>query len=122
MIVAQMINDFVTVQYPGAICDRCIAEALHLSSHAHAAQTTEALGTTSDFTRQRNSMRGFGCRPIERKNRRSLELTNTLRWLFSSGPGLLISRWYLAGPEPPVLHCRSVGQVRNPLPNWNWCR
>ncbi|PBC18678.1 hypothetical protein FJV83_28570 [Mesorhizobium sp. WSM4307] len=53
MIVAQMINDFVTLLHPGAVCDRCIAEALRLSSHAHAAQTTEALGTTSDFARYR---------------------------------------------------------------------
>lgn len=53
VIIAQMINVFITKHSPDAVCDRCIGEALGLSSHAHAAQTTEALGRTSDFVRER---------------------------------------------------------------------
>ena len=51
MLVAQRINDFVTA-HGKPVCDRCIMGALKLTAHAHSAQITGALGTTSDFTRK----------------------------------------------------------------------
>jgi hypothetical protein len=51
MLVAQRINDFVTT-HGRPVCDRCIMGALKLTAHAHSAQITGALGTTSDFTRK----------------------------------------------------------------------
>jgi hypothetical protein len=52
MLVAQKINNFITA-HGKPICDGCIVDALHLTAHAHSAQITAALGTTSDFTRER---------------------------------------------------------------------
>jgi hypothetical protein len=51
MLVAQRINDFITTRGQ-PVCDRCIMGALRLTAHAHSAQITGALGTTSDFTRR----------------------------------------------------------------------
>lgn len=51
MLVAQRVNEFITKHSPKAICDKCICEAMGFNSHAHAAQITGALGTTSDFVR-----------------------------------------------------------------------
>jgi hypothetical protein len=51
MTVAQDINAFLTSRAPAAFCDDCIAEALSLSRRQQAALRTEALATTSDFTR-----------------------------------------------------------------------
>jgi hypothetical protein len=51
VLVAQRINDFVTT-HGKPVCDRCIMGALKLTAHAHSAQITGALGTTSDFTRK----------------------------------------------------------------------
>ena len=53
MLVAQKINDFITSRRPDAVCDKCIVESLGLTVSAHAAQITAALGTTSDFVRER---------------------------------------------------------------------
>ncbi|KQT04096.1 hypothetical protein [Rhizobium sp. Leaf386] len=53
MLVAQRVNDFVTSHPPNALCDRCICDAMNFNSHAHSAQITGALGTTSDFERLR---------------------------------------------------------------------
>jgi hypothetical protein len=53
MLVAQRVNKFIVDHLPDAVCDRCICEAMHFNSHAHAAQITGALGTTSDFDRRR---------------------------------------------------------------------
>jgi hypothetical protein len=52
VLVAQKINDFITT-HGAPVCDGCIVDALNLTAHAHSAQITAALGTTSDFTRQR---------------------------------------------------------------------
>jgi hypothetical protein len=51
VLVAQRINDFVK-GHGKPICDKCIMDGLKLTAHAHSAQITAALGTTSDFTRQ----------------------------------------------------------------------
>jgi hypothetical protein len=50
--VAQRIHDFLAGNYPNAVCDRCICEALDFYSNAQAALITGALGTTSDFDRR----------------------------------------------------------------------
>lgn len=52
MLVAQRVNDFITGRHPDAVCDKCICEEMGFNSHAHAAQITGALGTTSDFDRR----------------------------------------------------------------------
>ena len=52
MLVAQKINDFITSHRPEPVCDGCIVKALNLTAHAHSAQVTAALGTTSDFLRK----------------------------------------------------------------------
>ena len=52
LLIAQKVNDLITSRAPRAVCDACIVDALGFSSHAHAAQITAALGTTSDFIRQ----------------------------------------------------------------------
>lgn len=51
MLVAQKINDFVRA-HGKPICDKCIIDGLKLTAHAHSAQITASLGTTSDFTRK----------------------------------------------------------------------
>jgi len=51
MAVAQTINDLLTQRAPDSLCDDCIAEALNLKRRQQSAQVTQALGTTSDFTR-----------------------------------------------------------------------
>jgi len=53
--VPQRVNDFVTSKYPHVVCDPCIVDALGLTQQAHAAQITGALGTTSDFVRERGT-------------------------------------------------------------------
>jgi len=55
MLVAQRVNDLMTSQRPQAICDKCICNELKFNSHAHAAQITGALGTTSNFDRTRGN-------------------------------------------------------------------
>jgi hypothetical protein len=50
MLVAQKINDFIT-GHRAPVCDACIVRELELTAHAHSAQITGALGTTSDFNR-----------------------------------------------------------------------
>lgn len=55
MLVAQRVNDFITQQRPKAVCDKCICDAMGFVSHAHSAQITGALGTTSDFDRSKGS-------------------------------------------------------------------
>jgi hypothetical protein len=52
MLAAQRINDFITA-YGKPICDGCIVRALDLVAYAQSSQITAALGTTSDFTRER---------------------------------------------------------------------
>lgn len=52
MLIAQQVNNFITEHRPDAVCDKCICEAMNFNSHAHAAQITGALGTTSDFDRR----------------------------------------------------------------------
>lgn len=51
-LVAQRVNDYITKRRPKAFCDGCIKTAMDMNSHAHAAQITGALGTTSDFSRE----------------------------------------------------------------------
>ena len=51
MYIAQKINDFVTARQPNAVCDECIGNALNLSTQT--SQMTAALGTTSDFIRDK---------------------------------------------------------------------
>ncbi len=51
MFIAQKINDFVTARQPSAVCDECIGKALNLSTQT--SQMTSALGTTSDFVRDK---------------------------------------------------------------------
>ncbi len=53
MLVAQKINDFITSHRPAAVCDKCLVESLDLTTQAHSARITAALGTTSDFVRER---------------------------------------------------------------------
>jgi hypothetical protein len=53
MLVAQRVNDWISQHHPRPICANCIVEAIDLSSPAHSAQITAALGTTSDFFRGR---------------------------------------------------------------------
>ena len=53
MLVAHKINNFITSRRPAAVCDKCIVESLGLTALAHSAQITAALGTTSDFVRER---------------------------------------------------------------------
>lgn len=50
MIVAERVNSFIT-ELGKPVCDACIVKGVGLTNHAHAAQITAALGTTSDFTR-----------------------------------------------------------------------
>jgi len=52
VLVPQKINHFITSRRPAAVCDKCIVESLGLTAHAHSAQITAALGTTSDFERE----------------------------------------------------------------------
>jgi hypothetical protein len=53
MLVAQLINDFITRKRPAAICDKCVADGVGLGNKAaHPAQITAALGTSSDFIRE----------------------------------------------------------------------
>ena len=51
MFIARKINDFVTARQPNAVCDGCIGRALNLSTQT--SQMTAALGTTSDFAREK---------------------------------------------------------------------
>jgi hypothetical protein len=52
MLVAKRIHNLI-IAHGEPICDGCIAEALHLTAHAHTAQITAALGTTPDFSQER---------------------------------------------------------------------
>lgn len=51
MLVAQQINELIT-QHNAPICDACIVQSLKLTTQAHSAQITAALGTTSEFERK----------------------------------------------------------------------
>lgn len=53
MVIAHRVNQLITSCKPQAVCDDCIVEAAGLRSHAHSSQITAALGTTSDFDRER---------------------------------------------------------------------
>lgn len=53
MLVAKKINKFIMSRKPVAVCDGCIVDALGLAQNAHSAQITAALGTTSDFVREK---------------------------------------------------------------------
>lgn len=55
MLVAQKVNDLITGLCGEAICDRCIYDQMNFASHAHSAQITGALGTTSDFIREKST-------------------------------------------------------------------
>lgn len=55
MLVAERVNQFITKHAPKAVCDHCIVDALNLTTHAHGAQITAALGTTSDFDRRKDT-------------------------------------------------------------------
>ena len=50
MIIAQRVNDHITLRRPDELCDSCIANEIGLR-HQQANRVTMALGTTSDFTR-----------------------------------------------------------------------
>lgn len=54
MSVAQDINDYISQMRPKKLCNACIVKGLHLTQAAHAAQNTIALGTTSDFARNKD--------------------------------------------------------------------
>jgi hypothetical protein len=54
MLVAQLVNDWVSERRPKAVCDNCIVEGLKLTTQAHSSQITAALGTTSDFIRSKS--------------------------------------------------------------------
>ena len=60
MSVPQKINDLITQNRPKTICDKCIVDALGLTQHAHSAQITGSLGTTSDFERERDTCNSCG--------------------------------------------------------------
>ncbi len=53
MLVAERVNEFIMGHKPKPVCDNCIVNALSLTAHAHSAQITAALGTTSDFSREK---------------------------------------------------------------------
>ena len=53
MLVAERVNKLIASLQGEAICDRCICDRLNFNSHAHSAQITGALGTTSDFHREK---------------------------------------------------------------------
>ncbi|TPM30039.1 hypothetical protein [Mesorhizobium sp. B2-3-4] len=53
MLVAERVNQFITERKSKPVCDGCIVDGLKLTTQAHAAQITAALGTTSDFKRER---------------------------------------------------------------------
>lgn len=52
MLVAQIVNEFITAHYPEPVCDGCIVKGAKLYQPAQAGQITTALGTTSDFERE----------------------------------------------------------------------
>lgn len=52
MSTAQRINSWITTHKPDAVCDSCIVDQLNITP-AHVAQITGALGTTSDFDRDK---------------------------------------------------------------------
>lgn len=54
-LVAEEVNDFITRKRPAFVCDLCIVRGLGLSVRAHANQITAALGTTSDFVREKGT-------------------------------------------------------------------
>lgn len=52
VLVAQIVNEFITAHYPEPVCDGCIVKGAKLYQPAQAGQITTALGTTSDFERE----------------------------------------------------------------------
>lgn len=52
MLVAQIVNDFISAHHPDPVCDGCIVKGAKLYQPAQAGQITTALGTTSDFVRE----------------------------------------------------------------------
>lgn len=52
MNTAQRVNSWITAQKPIAICDSCIVDELNVTP-AQVGQITGALGTTSDFDRDK---------------------------------------------------------------------
>ena len=55
MLIAQKVNKLISEMNGKTICDSCICEAMGFTSHAHSAQITGALGTTSDFDRDKGT-------------------------------------------------------------------
>ena len=55
MLVAERVNRYITNLRGKPVCDPCLVGKLHLSSAAYAQQITAALGTTSDFDRQKDT-------------------------------------------------------------------
>ncbi|MDA9529788.1 hypothetical protein ACM42_15415 [Bradyrhizobium sp. CCBAU 25338] len=54
-LTAEQVNEFITKRRPAFVCDQCIVRGVGLSVRAHANQITAALGTTSDFVREKGS-------------------------------------------------------------------
>jgi len=52
MIAAHRVNSWITTKKPMALCDSCIVDAMNVTP-AQVAQITGALGTTSDFERDK---------------------------------------------------------------------
>lgn len=62
MIIAERVNLWIR-QHKGAYCDDCIAEALDLRRQ-QANRVTMALGTSSDFQRQRHACSQCGAEKL----------------------------------------------------------
>jgi len=71
MLVAQRVNNLITELDGRAICDRCICKEMGFRSHAHSAQITGALGTTSDFVRDEQKGECSRCGEMMRVIRRA---------------------------------------------------
>lgn len=71
MLVAETVNNYITSKWPHPVCDSCIVKNIGLTKHAHAAQITGALGTTSDFVRERGDCVLCKCSRLVIKSSRS---------------------------------------------------
>lgn len=57
------INNFISANYPNAVCNRCIAAGIGIPNQpTRPAQITGALGTTSDFIQDSGHCAICGCR------------------------------------------------------------
>jgi ribosomal protein S14 len=52
LLVAQLVNEFISAHHPEPVCDGCIVKGAKLYQPAQAGQITTALGTTTDFVRE----------------------------------------------------------------------